>query len=310
MYSGLVAACATFAYCSTAAVADVQPSNGEIVERAAANTAQGTSHVAFYFAWADWRELGWHGAGIRDFRNRRGFVTMQLDFQANPFVLRMVRRWLAEPRLTTRQARTMRFDVVFDKQGSHLRIKESSGALHWRTIDRPKEQFIFSSLAALDAGPLRTVRWLRMVSRRVVAPVYGRHQQVRGIDTTQYDFEIDPARAARALLPFFPTDQSRRAALAQLKREIASKQIRMAASVWIDGDGRLRRIIQGYQFPEPGNPVQQAAVRSQVELFKYGTPFHQPRIRDAASRHVPPFPGFATTWRDLVRVFTGGATLQ
>jgi hypothetical protein len=286
---------------------EVKPA-GEIVERAAQRTAEGTSRVRLRFDFADSRRLGFAAAGVRDYRDRRGYLTMWTDFQTNQFMLRTLRRWLAQPRLTQAQARALRFDIAFGGGASRLRIRASPshGRVPWRTVARPTQQeFIFSSLAAVDAEPVRIVRWLRSISSRVVVPAYGRNVQVRGIDTTQYDFQVDRAKAAVALLPFFPMDQSREATLAQLRDEIGRKRIRISASVWVDRDGRLRRISQRYEFPEPERRIQQATISSDLELFEYGTRFYQPPVRERLTRRVPPFPGLATTWNDLERILAG-----
>jgi hypothetical protein len=148
------------------------------------------------------------------------------------------------------------------------------------------------------------IRW------RVVVPTAGRNVQVRGIDTTQYSFEIDPAKAARALLPFFPMDQSREATLAQLRREIVQNQIRIGASVYVDHDGRLRQVLQGHTFPEPGRPIQQARVESTTEFLNYGRAFHEARPPSQVTRKVPPFPGFDTSWPDLENILSGAVRMS
>jgi hypothetical protein len=208
----LVLASASLASGGTAATATA-PTNGEIVERAAQKSVIGTSRVEFRFAFMDSRLIGLNGSGIRDYQSRRGFVTMSLNYATatNQYLLPALRRWLGKPRLTQRQARSFRFDVAFGGE-TRIRIRQGDGRTRWRLVAPPtKQPFIFSSLAAVNADPVRVIRWLRSVSRRVVVPTYGRNVQVRGIDTTQYSFEVDPAKAARALLPFFPMDQSREA---------------------------------------------------------------------------------------------------
>jgi hypothetical protein len=294
----------------TAATATA-PTNGEIVERAAQKTVLGTSRVEFRFAFMDSRRLGFGGGGIRDYHSGRGFVTMNVDYATSQFMLPTLRRWLARPRLTQRQARSFRFDVAFGRGRTQIRIRQGSGRIRWRLVAPPtKQPFIFSSLAAVNADPVRFIRWLRSVSSDVVVPTYGRNVQVRGIDTTQYDFEIDPAKAARALLPFFPMDQSREATLAQLRSEIVRNQILISASVYVDHDGRLRQILQGYTFPEPGRPIQQARVESMTEFLNYGRPFYTPRPPSQVTKKVPPFPGFETSWPDLEDILSGTARIR
>ena len=233
-YAVLVAtivAIASFAGGASAATG-ARNTNGEIVERAARKTVEGTSRIAVGFAFNDWRRVGFSGAGIRDYRNDRGFLTARLDFQTCQTMLPTLRRWLGDRRLTQTGARSFRFDVAFSGRASQLRIRKRNEPFRWRSVEPPTgEQFIFSSLAAVNGDPVRVVRWLRLVSSRVMLPAYGHNVQVRGIDTTQYVFEIDPAKAARALLPHFSMDQSRAATLAQLHSEIRRKQIQISASV-------------------------------------------------------------------------------
>jgi len=287
------------------------PTNGEIVERAAQKSVLGTSRVEFRFAFMDSRRLGFGGGGIRDYQSGRGFVTMNVDYQTSQFMLPTLRRWLARPRLTERQARSFRFDVVFGGDRTLIRIRQGKKRIRWRVVAPPtKRPFIFASLTAVNADPVRFIRWLRSASRRVVVPTYGRNVQVRGIDTTQYSFEIDPAKAARALLPFFPMDQSREATLAQLRSEIVRNQILISASVYVDRDGRLRQILQGYTFPEPGRPIQQARVDSMTEFLNYGRPYYEARPPSQVTRKVPPFPGFETSWPDLESILSGAVRMS
>jgi hypothetical protein len=306
----IVLASASLASGGTAATA---PTNGEIVERAAQKSVLGTSRVEFRFAFMDSRLIGLQGGGIRDYQSRRGFVTMSLNYATatNQFLLPALRRWLAQPRLTQRQALGFRFDVAFGSDRTQIRIRQGNGRIRWRLVAPPtKQPFIFSSLAAVNADPVRVIRWLRSVSKRIVVPTYGRNVQVRGIDTTQYSFEVDPAKAARTLLPFFPMDQSREATLAQLRREIVRNQIRIGASVYVDHDGRLRQILQGYTFPEPGRPIQQARLESTTEFLNYGRPFYEARPPSQVTRKVPPFPGFETSWSDLENILSGAVRMS
>jgi hypothetical protein len=46
-------------------------------------------------------------------------------------------------------------------------------------------------------------------------------------------------------------------------------------------------------------------VYSQIEFFNYGARFYQPHVPASITRKVPPFPGFETSWRDLVKILSG-----
>jgi hypothetical protein len=98
------------------------------------------------------------------------------------------------------------------------------------------------------------------------------HETLRGVDTTRYRANVEFDRALA-----HPTNPTERMAFAQARRMLGGMQ--MPTTVWIDGDGRLRKMefaldlataLRKGGLPVPGDPRMSIA----LELYDFGVPIH------------------------------------
>jgi hypothetical protein len=87
-------------------------------------------------------------------------------------------------------------------------------------------------------------------------------EQVRGVDTTHYKAKIDLRKAAA---------QQGTATKKQMERVLKQAQVRsVPADVWVDGEGRLRKMRYVMTLRPDGAPSSMT-VRTTMELFDFGT---------------------------------------
>jgi len=92
------------------------------------------------------------------------------------------------------------------------------------------------------------------------------HEQVRGTDTTHYKGTIDLAKAAQGATP------EKQKVLTNLQQKLGTTTL--PADVWVDGQGRLRKLTQtmdlGKIAAANGQAGQTGTMTSTFELFDYG----------------------------------------
>ena len=143
------------------------------------------------------------GEGVSDLRGGRGRMTLRYGTAA-----------------------AARIEVVYDRGVVYERLPVPSAG------DRPWLRLDLSRLLGQPGGndPAQTVRYLRAASGLADA---GR-ERVRGVPTRRYRATLDLARTADAL----PAG----ARAAYLKLLAAQGPTRRPAGLWLDGQGRLRRL--------------------------------------------------------------------
>lgn len=88
-------------------------------------------------------------------------------------------------------------------------------------------------------------------------------EKIRGVQTTRYSFEIDPARTLRSL----PDDLKQR--MNELAKGASSKTF--PAEAWIDGDGLLRKLVYEVEMSKgDGRLISPGKVVVIQELYDFG----------------------------------------
>lgn len=205
--------------------------------------------------------------GAFDYANKQGRMTMELPFGEGGSPQRM---------------ETLFFGTVLYEQ-LPPQLRPMLGGKPWVKIDL--QAFAkasgrdFGDLSTLQsADPTRALAQLRGVSDDVTE--VGR-EQVRGEDTTHYRFTMDLEKAI--------------ATAPEAQRDLLRKSLEKAATTnvpaeaWIDGDGRLRKLVQAITTTTTG------PMTVTIELFDFGTDVdvREPPADDVADamQFLPPAQG-------------------
>ncbi|MDP9401905.1 MAG: hypothetical protein M3P85_00915 [Actinomycetota bacterium] len=259
------------------ACADEKKSPQQIVAGAPAETvASRTSKVALNVNVAGGAEaVAFKGDGVFDFKAQRGRLVLDLS-------------GLGLPGATRNTEIVFNADVVFMKLPFEVpQLK----ARPWVKIDLSE----LDELSGIDVARLRQIQsndptaalnYLRGVTDAV--KVVGR-EDVRGTMTTHYKAVIDLRKAAREVPPQLKDD------IVKIARQLGSATI--DSDVWIDTEGRLRKLQYGVDLSKVEVPTKEGeapptgTLTATFELFEFGT--------DAAVADPPA--DQVTNLKDLIR---------
>jgi hypothetical protein len=172
------------------------------------------------------------------------------------------------------------FDVRSVDGTVYMRIPSTlgtplTGGKPWIAVDVPSHGSSVGSPFALgsESDPTKALAYLEKVSNDVRAVG---SEQVRGVDTTHYTATLDLGKAVDADNSDLP------AGVRDNMKELAGLFGDIPADVWIDGDGRLRRMTLqldlGEMFrgldPSAATGSDHFVITETVDLFDFGTPVH------------------------------------
>ena len=187
---------------------------------------------------------------------------------------------------------TMRFDgPIGMEMGDGFEIRGVDGTVYmrmpaalqipltedkpWIAVDVPSDSNSFTSPFALGSqtDPTKALAYLEKVSNDVRAVG---SEQVRGVDTTHYTATLDLGKAIDADNSVLPPG------VRDNMKELAGLFGDIPADVWIDGDGRLRRMTLQLDLGEMFRGLDPSAaagsdhfvITETVDLFDFGTPVH------------------------------------
>jgi hypothetical protein len=231
-------------------------SASEAVDLTAERTAEsGSSRIAFTVdTEVSGRRFQLEGGGEFDYGERRGRLELDLGSLLGEL-------GIADGR----------FETVFDQTVVYMRFPRElasrlpgGGERPWLKIDLEQaaalEGLDLGQLQQLNQDPSQVLEYLRATSEvEEVGP-----EDVRGVETTRYRATVDLRRVADAV----PAEQRARLreSIEQLIRQLGTHEL--PVSVWVDGDGLLRRFQQTVTVAASGV---ESTTDVTMELFDFGT---------------------------------------
>ncbi|MCA1692635.1 MAG: hypothetical protein ABR540_11540 [Acidimicrobiales bacterium] len=208
-----------------------------------------------------------HGEGVVDLKNRLGAVTVDLGSLGGSLGTGTV-------------------DTVLDPSGLYVKLPPGllPGGRPWYKLElatlSPQAGLSLGSLGQLaQTDPTQALGYLRGATDDVSEVG---EESVRGVSTTHYRAPIDLRKASASL----PPDGKK-----AVEDLIASSgSATLPADVWLDAEGRLRRMKFSLD-PDGAGPTSAGTV--ELELFEFGV---------AADVQIPP----ADQVTDLTQLFQGG----
>ena len=180
-----------------------------------------------------------NGEGDFDYQGRKGNLTMRV------------------PAAAAGQGGTIDLvvvgDVVYERSSNAAGARLPKGKT-WVKLDTRQ---LGGAAQSQASDPTKVLRFLAGVNGKV--DTVGK-ETVRGADTTHYRTTLDLAKAAKAA-------GSDGAALTQLTQQLGTSSL--PTDVWVDGDGRLRRLR--YAVDVKGGAPAATRIEVSMELFDFGT---------------------------------------
>jgi hypothetical protein len=168
--------------------------------------------------------------------------------------------------------------VVYTKlPAAVLRKAHVPASVRWLSLDLRASALERLTLAQSQVDPAGELTLLGSVADGVRTEGT---ESVRGVPTTHYAVRIDPKG---------PAGDRRNAAvsakLAQLGSALASRPV--VVEVWLDADGRARRVVTTFPLAAPVDPAAtgpDATMRVQSDYYAFGVPVHVVAPAPAAVR--------------------------
>jgi hypothetical protein len=198
------------------------------------------------------------GEGVADFGSGDSDVTMQFDgpigtVTGDGFEIRSV-----DGTVYMRVPSTLHAPLTEDKP--------------WIAVDAPSGSNAFSSPFALgsQSDPTKALAYLEKVSSDVREVG---SESIRGVDTTHYTATVDLGKALEQ-------NKDVPSGLRDSVKELAGLFGNIPADVWIDGDGRLRRLslqldlsemFRGFG-PSGSTGADHVVITETLDLYDFGTP--------------------------------------
>jgi len=148
--------------------------------------------------------------------------------------------------------------------GSPLFDGKLPGGAHWTKLDLARvDQALGLDPSSFTSGGSNPAQYLRYLSAAGATTSIAGHERVRGVPTTHYVGTLDLLKAAAAQPG---ADQAKlKAALGRLASQTGAAAVPIG--VWIDGQGRVRRLSLTLAEQTSG---QQVAVAVACEYFDFG----------------------------------------
>lgn len=177
--------------------------------------------------------------------------------------------------------------VVYTKlPAAVLRKAKVPASVRWLSLDLRAPAFEQLTLAQSQVDPAGELALLGSVADAVRTEGT---ESVRGAPTTHYAVRIDPADVSAG----DRRNAALSAKLAQLGSALASRPV--VVEVWLDADGRARRVVTTFPLAAPVDPAAtgpDAMMRVQSDYYAFGVPVH---VVAPAPADVRPYRALAPT---------------